>query len=175
MILLSEPERTPGRMADIRSRVARPLARPGSRTAQADPRWPQIIAELAALRARWRHAIRIVDADCACGTLLIAAARQARALGFTAIEARGIDGSPALIGRARGAAARLRDPAIGLFFDLADMRAALAAEAAFPADLVLWHGKRGEPSDAALAAALARAGAKVIIDPATSGSPEQAA
>jgi hypothetical protein len=132
---------------------------PGSRAARADARWPAIAAALTALRLRHRHAVRIVDADCACGALLIEAVRHARTLGFTAIEGRGIDGSPAMIGRARAAAARLADPAIGLTFELADMRAALTAEAEFPADLVLWHGDL--TSD--LAARLAAAGEQVII------------
>lgn len=115
---------------------------PVRRSVRADPRWPHIIAALQSLRDAHRHAVRIVDADCACGTLLIEVARHARALGFTAIEGRGIDGSPALIGRARAAAARLHDPAIGLAFDMIDMRAALAQEADAPADLLLWHGGR---------------------------------
>ena len=55
---------------------------------------------------------------------------HAKALGFTAIEGRGIDGSPAMIGRARVAAARLHEPAIGLTFEVADMIEALADEGA---------------------------------------------
>lgn len=58
---------------------------PGSRTAQADSRWTATVAALASLRDQRRRAIRIVDADCACGTLLIAVAQHARALGSTAI------------------------------------------------------------------------------------------
>ncbi|WP_394648422.1 SAM-dependent methyltransferase [uncultured Sphingomonas sp.] len=114
----------------------------GSRAAHNDPRWTDICAALAALRERGRHSVRIVDADCACGTLLIEAVRHARALGYTAIEGRGIDGSPAMIGRARAAAVRLHEPAIGLTFEVTDMIEALAGEADFPADIVLWHGGR---------------------------------
>jgi SAM-dependent methyltransferase len=158
-----------------RSSHTSPMLTSGSRTAQADPRWPAIVAALASLRDERRHAIRIVDADCACGTLLIAVAHHARALGFTAIEVRGIDGSPAMIGRARAAAARLRDPVIGFVFETTDMVEALAAEAEFPADIVLWHGSRQDDNYAGVQAALAAAGDLVIGDTAMRWTREQAA
>lgn len=139
---------------------ARPA--PIRRSVRADPRWPQIVAALQSLRDAHRHAVRIVDADCACGTLLIEVARHARAMGFTAIEGRGIDGSPALIGRARAAAARLHDPAIGLTFDMVDLRAALMQEAEAPADLLLWHGARD--ADATVMATVLAAATLVIAD-----------
>lgn len=138
----------------------------GSRTARQDPRWPTIAATLVALRDSRRRSVRIVDADCGCGALLIETARYARALGFTAIEGRGIDGAPMMIGRARAAASRLGDPAIGLVFDLTDMATALREEADFPADLVLWHRRHGESDQPGIAALLAAAGARVIGDPA---------
>ncbi|MGQ7320628.1 hypothetical protein ACTGXJ_10340, partial [Streptococcus suis] len=47
----------------------------GSRAAHNDARWTDICAALAALCERGRHSVRIVDADCACGTLLIDAVR----------------------------------------------------------------------------------------------------
>jgi hypothetical protein len=143
---------------------ARPSPVPGSRAAQTDPRWTAVCAALCALRERRRHALRIVDADCGCGTMLVAAAREARALGFTAVEARGIDGAPALIGRARAAAARFRDPAVGLVFEVGDMVDALADEAAVPADIVLWHGDGAEGTRPQLLAALAAAGDRIIGD-----------
>ena len=136
----------------------------GSRAAHNDARWTDICAALAALREQGRHSVRIVDADCACGTLLIEAVRHARALGFTAIEGRGIDGSPAMIGRARAAAARLQEPAIGLTFEITDMIEALVSEADFPADIVLWHGGRAGDDRPDLRASLARAGDLVIGD-----------
>ena len=80
-----------------------------------DPRWDAIAATLTGLRQRRRRAVRIVDADCGCGTLLLAVLTHARALGFTAIEGRGLDRSPMRIGRARRAATRLRDPATDAF------------------------------------------------------------
>jgi hypothetical protein len=126
---------------------------PGSRTALHDPRWPAIAAALTALRDRGRFAVRIVDADCGAGCLLLQAAQYARSLGFTAIEGRGIDGSPALIGRAKAAASRQRDPAIGITFDLSDVLAALGEEHDLPADIVLWHGPRREAIDLALSRA----------------------
>ncbi len=138
---------------------ARPA--PIRRSVRADPRWPHIVAALQALRDAHRHAVRIVDADCACGTLLIEVARHARTLGFTAIEGRGIDGAPALIGRARAAAQRLHDPAIGLTFDMIDLRTALAQEAEAPADLLLWPGAR--PADATGMAAVLSAAATLVI------------
>ncbi|MEI5688811.1 SAM-dependent methyltransferase [Sphingomonas kyungheensis] len=140
--------------------------RHGARGACADPRWPQIVAALAALRERHRRAVRIVDADCACGTLLIAAARHAHAAGFTGIEARGIHRSPTLIGRARAAAARLHDPAIGVVFERAEAQQALAAEADFPADIVLWHDAGPAGESAGVRAAVAAAGRWIIGDPA---------
>ena len=136
----------------------------GSRTAHNDPRWTDICTALAALHEQGRYPVRIIDADCGCGTLLIEAVRHARALGFTAIEGRGIDGSPAMIGRARAAAARLHEPAIGLTFEVTDMIEALESEADFPADIVLWHGARAEDNRPGLQASLAKAGNLIIGD-----------
>ncbi len=138
---------------------------PGGRRALHDPRWPALNQALVDLRLRHRHAIRIVDADCAAGSLLLRACRRARELGFTAIEGRGIDGSPALIGQARAAALKLSDPAIGVAFELADAQTALRDEADFPADIALWSGAHRPAIDDALA----RAAAFVICDPACSG------
>lgn len=56
---------------------------------------------------------------------------------LAAIEVRGIDGSPALIGRACAAALKLLDPAIGATFDLANAQAALGYEADLPVAIVL--------------------------------------
>ena len=154
--------RTAARIAPAPRRMTAPPA-PIRRAVRADPRWGAIVAALQALRDRHRHAVRIVDADCACGTLLIEVARHARALGFTAIEGRGIDGSPALIGRARAAAARLRDPAIGLTFDMVDLRTALTQEAEAPADLLLWQGDRSADGTG-MAPLVAAAANHVIAD-----------
>jgi SAM-dependent methyltransferase len=157
-----KPFVTAGRASSASS--SRPSILPGSRAAHNDPRWAAICAALVALRERGRHSVRIVDADCACGTLLIEAVRHARALGYTAIEGRGIDGSPAMVGRARAAAARLHEPAIGLTFEVADMIEALASEADFPADIVLWHGGRAEDDRPGVRASLARSGNVVLGD-----------
>ena len=135
-----------------------------SRAATRDPRWPQIAARLALLRANRRSAIRIVDADCGAGALLLHTVRQARRLGFTAIEGRGIDDSPALIGRARAAAGQLADPAIGMTFDVADMVDALGDERDLPPDLVLWHRADDDAAAPVAVDALSRAGALVIGD-----------
>lgn len=135
-----------------------------SRTAVHDPRWPFVTAALAALRDKHRCAVRIVDADCGAGALLFEAVRHARKLGFTAIEGRGIDGSPALVGRARAAASRISDHAIGVDFEMTDMVAALRDEQDFPADVVLWHGSEEEDRHAGVVDALMRAGRAVIGD-----------
>lgn len=127
-----------------------------------DDRWPAVAAALAALHAARRRSVRIVDADCGAGGLLLCAARYARALGFTAIEARGIDAAPALIGRARAAAAKMHDPAIGITFEIATLVDALHDEADFPADIVVWHGRMGANDDEARA--VAGAGRELIAD-----------
>jgi hypothetical protein len=134
-----------------------------------DPRWPLVSAALSDLRDRRRHAVRIVDSDCGGGSLLLHALHHARMLGFTAIEGRGIDGSPALIGRARAAAARQPDPAIGVIFECADMLAALRDEADLPADILLCEEtgpKSGRPD---LRDAVFAAGDRVIDDAANDG------
>lgn len=138
---------------------ARATLLPGSRAALHDPRWPVIAAALGKLHEEGRFSVRIVDADCGAGSLLIHAAHHARAIGYTAVEARGIDGSPALIGRARAAMPRVADAGIGLSFDLVDVRAALREESEAPADIMLWLGERGADLDAALARA-----AVLVID-----------
>ncbi len=135
----------------------------GARTAVHDARWPQIVAALTALRTAGRHAVRIVDAECGAGTLLLQAAHHARALGFTAIEARGIDRSPPSIGRARAAANRAADPAIGASFEVADLVVALQAEHDLPADIVLCHGVPVQDWHPDAVLALRQAG-RVVID-----------
>jgi hypothetical protein len=168
------PEMTVGTAPTCIGAYCRASQAPGCRTVRADRRWPQIAAALGELRERGRYAVRIVDAECACGTLLIAAARHAHAIGFTCIEARGIDHSPARIGRARAAANRLRDPAVGFRFEVADTVQALAEEADFPADIVLWHDQSPGGLQAGIRGAVAAAGDLIIGDP-TPGAFEKAA
>ncbi|TXC70751.1 methyltransferase domain-containing protein [Sphingomonas ginsenosidivorax] len=158
---MSKALHTP-RIVRVPETTRRPL--PGSRTAIHDPRWPRIVAALSELRDRGRHAVRIVDADCGAGALLLHAAHHARALGFTAIEGRGIDGSPALVGRARAAAARQADAAIGLVFETADMLAALRDEADQPADILLCHATGPQACRPDMVDALHAAGRRVIGD-----------
>jgi SAM-dependent methyltransferase len=146
-----------------------------SRTATHDPRWARVAAALATLREEGRHAVRIVDADCGTGAFLLHVARHARALGFTAIEVRGIDGSPALIGRARSAANRCEDAAIGTAFDLADMITALRDEHDVPADIVICHDDPTGYHRQEAAIALAHAGRLVIGDAAAGCLPGGAA
>lgn len=127
-----------------------------------DIRWPAVVAALRSLRIARRRSVRIVDADCGSGELLLCAARQASALGFTAIEARGIDDALALVDRARAAAAAVHDPAIGISFEFADLASALATEADFPADIVLWH--RDADCGGRIGQAVTAAGKTVIAD-----------
>ncbi|MDF0486673.1 SAM-dependent methyltransferase [Sphingomonas sp. H39-1-10] len=129
-----------------------------------DARWPAVLAALAELRHANRHSIRILDMDCGAGSVLLHAVRHARALGFTAIEARGVDGVPALIGRARAAAAALIDPAIGISFETADLMTALVAEHDFPADILLWHGHAAGIEQPVVVRAVAAAAHRIITD-----------
>jgi SAM-dependent methyltransferase len=142
----------------------RPTSEIGSWAAAHDPRWAQIAARLLWLKQQGRRAVRIVDADCGAGALLLHAVVHARSLGFVAIEGRGIDGSPALIGRARAAAARCTDPAIGVTFEIADMVSALREEQDLPADIVLWHHSDRQDGDDAVLMLLRAAGDLVIGD-----------
>jgi len=129
-----------------------------------DERWPVIAAAFLELREANRHSVRILDMDCGAGRLLLHAVRHARAIGFTAIEARGVGGVPALIGRARVAASYLVDPAIGITFETADLMTALAEELEFPADILIWHGRLAGVDQDAVARAVAAAAKRVIAD-----------
>jgi hypothetical protein len=145
------PPSVPYRSTPWRSAVPRPGP-------TADARWPVLALALTGLRQAGRRAVRIVDADCGDGALLLAAARHARMLGFVAIEARGVDGAPAPITRARAAAATFDDAAIGVSFECADMIAALAQERDLAPDIVL----APTVTSAATTRALTRTGARVI-------------
>lgn len=134
-----------------------------------DDRWPAVADALARLLAAGRHSIRIVDADCGTGELLLHAVRHARALGFTAIEARGIDEVPSLVEQGCSAAAGLHDPAIGICFETRDLVATLAEEAECPADIVIWCGEPG--CRTRVAKAIAAAGYIVIGGPACRRAP----
>lgn len=143
----------------------------GQRNTVNDDRWPAILAALSALRDAGRYSVRIVDADCGTGALLLAALRQARTLGFTAIEGRGIDGAPSLVARAVVSAARLRDPAIGVTVELGDLVTALADEADLPADIILFHRIPARADRAAVAEAVTAAGRQVILDGTRAAAP----
>jgi hypothetical protein len=112
-----------------------------------DDRWPAIAAAIAHLRERGRRSIRIVDCDCGAGETLLCAARYARSLGFTAVEARGVDGAAVLVARACSRASRVRDSAIGVTFERRDPVSALRDEADFPADIVLWRSASAKRQD----------------------------
>ncbi|WP_375403106.1 SAM-dependent methyltransferase [uncultured Sphingomonas sp.] len=93
---------------------------------------------LARLRDEGRHAIRIVDIDCGTGRRLAGVVRLARAMGFTAIEARGCAASREAAHAAAAASARHPDAGVGWGFDAVDVAEALASEQAEgDADLIL--------------------------------------
>jgi len=135
-------------------------ARPGHE----DARWNAITRQLDRLHHDHRHAVRMVDLDCGCGALLIAAAEYARSVGFLAIEAKGVGQSAAAIAQARAAASHCRDCAIGLEFVVGSHEEALQDEADFPADILLWHGQRENGPASDLAMALRAAGDCLITD-----------
>lgn len=149
----------PGLLGIARPNRRRAASHPDARPRCRDSRWPALAAALDALYAARRRSVRIVDTECGAGALLLCAVRYARTLGFTAIEARGIDDAPALLHRAQTAAAALHDPAIGISFEARALAQALDEESEFPADIVLWH--RCPNGDVAHAA-----GCTQIADPA---------
>jgi len=128
--------------------------------AEKDRRWPAMLRKLKGLRKRGRRSIRIVDADCGAGELLMHAVRRAREMGFVAIEGRGIDADPRLIASALRAAARQGDPAIGLVFEQGDPDRVIREEAEYPADLLLCPAS---DTDTRERAALARTAADTVL------------
>ncbi len=128
--------------------------------AEKDRRWPAMLRKLKGLHKRGRRSIRIVDADCGAGELLLHAVRRAREMGFLAIEGRGIDADPSLVASARRAAARQTDPAIGLVFEQAEKDRVMREEAEYPADLLLCSATDAEARELA---ALARIAANTVL------------
>ncbi len=144
------------------------VARPESlgERAEKDRRWPAMLRKLKGLRKLGRRSIRIVDADCGAGDLLIHAAQRARELGFVAVEGRGVDADPQLVNAAKKTAARQPDAAIGLVFELGDQREAMREEAQFPADLLLCSSSESEARDFAR---IARAAGDTVLCARTGG------
>lgn len=99
--------------------------------------WARIDATLIDLRTHRRHAIRIVDLGCGAGDWLIRTAQRARALGFTAIEARGVDSDPVAVAVAARRAEEHRDPAIGLTFEVGRFGEVLEEERDTACDIIL--------------------------------------
>ncbi len=97
------------------------LAGPG-RNANARIMW-RIDQLLRALRRAGRRSVAMIDLACGDGSRLVRAAKLARRLGFVAIEARGFDKSAVKVAAAAQAATAVRDPAIGLTFEVADENA----------------------------------------------------
>jgi SAM-dependent methyltransferase len=135
----------------------RPITtQPGEQSSDDDIR-AKIDAVLRDLRLRGRHALRIVDLGCGTGGWLIATARHARRLGFTAIEGRGVDRDPDAIERAWAAALVRHDPAIGLSFDVGSVACAVDEESEQGCDLILCLDRGLDGVDPGAVAGLVRA------------------
>lgn len=153
-----------GRYVTLQPTAFHQAASIGTRSARHDPRWPAIMIMLCELRGQGRRSIRMVDVDCDDGALLLLAAQKARKLGFAAVEVRGVDGSPALVACARARAAQVRDRAIGISYEVADMTTTLHEECEFPADLILCPRSAGANHCSGIEALAAAAGDMVIGD-----------
>lgn len=147
----------------LAARLRHALCDAADRAAMQDLRWPAVAARLKAMREEGRRSIRIVDAACGNASLLLLAIRSARALGFVAIEARGVDRDGALLAQARRIAATIQDPAIDLRFYIGTAAAAMRDETAFPADILLYAVVPGEAS--ALMWLARRAGRMALAGP----------
>ncbi len=132
--------------APLAARVRHALCDAADRAAMQDLRWPMVAARLESLREEGRRSIRIVDAACGSASLLLLAVRRARALGFVAIEARGVDLDGACLAQARRVAATIEDPAVDLRFYVGTAEAAMRDELAFPADILLYAAAPHERS-----------------------------
>jgi SAM-dependent methyltransferase len=78
--------------------------------------WCHLDAALKHMIAENRRTLRLLDAGCGPGTWTRRVALHARALGFTRVEAYGIDIAPGMLDLARSAAASIDDPAIRFHF-----------------------------------------------------------
>lgn len=101
---------------------------------------------LSALRKAGRRSVFIVDNKCGDGSLLMRAAKRARALGFVAIDAKGFDRSTERIALARAAALAWRDPAVGLGFFVRETGSPLPVQED-EADLMLAAPEEDEPEE----------------------------
>jgi hypothetical protein len=110
----------------------------GLGSSAADRRAATLIEEaLLEMQGAGHHAVRIVDANCGSGATLIRAVVRARALGFVAIEGRGVDVSGDDIMIAGWATKTWQDPAIGLSFEVGDIGNALEHEDDAAVDILL--------------------------------------
>jgi hypothetical protein len=113
------------------------------------------------LRDTGRRAISILDTRCRNGDLLIRAARHARALGFVAIEARGVDALAGGIAAARTAARAWPDPGIGFVFDVRPRGGAFPIED-LEADILI--GSTGDDSADDVVRLVDRGGTTIMRD-----------
>lgn len=132
----------------------------GSRHAPGDARIARALAEF---RNHGHRAVRMLDLDCADGSRLLGAAETARALGFVAIEGRGVSLWTAGIRHARRQAEIDAHPSTSLVFEIAEPIAALASEHDGAADLIFLSEPMPYPCSP-LGAALARLGGRVLAN-----------
>jgi SAM-dependent methyltransferase len=90
--------------------------------------WRRLDATLQRLAANNQRSLRLLDAGCGPGTWLRRTVLRARELGFTSIEAHGIDISPAMLALARETTAFIDDPAISIQLEEGDLTEALNFE-----------------------------------------------
>ncbi|PWB84632.1 MAG: hypothetical protein C3F11_00255 [Methylocystaceae bacterium] len=99
--------------------------------------WALLDDKLRALRSSGARSIRILDLGCGPGTWLLRLVTRASALGFTSIEAKGLDIAEAQVRRARARGRRLAaNEGLQLHFETGDICAPLP-EAASSVDLCL--------------------------------------
>ncbi len=87
--------------------------------------WARIDRYLTRLRAAGHLTLDILDAGCGPATWLRRTVLRARALGFEAVRAKGIDLSSEMIALARANLADIRDPGVTLQLEVADLTHAL--------------------------------------------------
>jgi len=90
--------------------------------------WRRLDATLQRLATENHRSLRLLDAGCGPGTWLRRTILRARELGFTSIEAHGIDISPAMLALARETTESVDDPAVTICLAEGDLTEGLKFE-----------------------------------------------